>query len=41
MKKGEIIKKIAIAFAIVALLVLSSIVLGVDHEASEIMHISY
>ena len=41
MKKGEILKKLAIIFAIVALLVLSSIALSVDNEAAEIMHISY
>lgn len=41
MQKNEIMEKLAIILAIVALVVLSSLVLSFDNEAAEIMHISY
>ena len=41
MQKSEIMKKLAIIFAIVALVVLSSLVLSFDAEAAQVMHISY
>ena len=41
MQKSEIMKKLAIIFAVVALVVLSSLVLSFDAEAAQVMHISY